>query len=202
MSSRLRRKNSIWVIKMAITFTALFDACVLYPAPLRDLLMWLALTDLFNAKWTDEIHDEWIRNVLADRPDLKPEQLERTRLLMNSKIRDCLITGYENLIEGLILPDPDDRHVLAAAIRAGADVIVTFNLTDFPAATLAHFDIEAQHPDDFLVGLLDVAPGGVCGAVKRQRESLRNPPRTAEELLSTLESQGLTQTVARLRQFI
>ena len=72
MSSRLRRKNSIWVIKMAITFTALFDACVLYPAPLRDLLMWLALTDLFNAKWTDEIHDEWIRNVLADRPDLKP----------------------------------------------------------------------------------------------------------------------------------
>jgi hypothetical protein len=106
---------------MTAAFTALFDACVLYPAPLRDLLMWLALTDLFNAKWTDEIHDEWIRNVLADRPDLKPEQLERTRQLMNTRVRDCLVTGYENLIERLTLPDQDDRHVLAAAILAGAD---------------------------------------------------------------------------------
>ena len=79
---------------------------------------------------------------------------------------------------------------------------MTYNLTDFPRETLARFDIEALHPDDFLVGLLDVAPGAVCATVKRQRESLRNPPKTAEELLATLESQGLTQAVARLRQFI
>ena len=77
---------------MTSTFTALFEACVLYPAPLRDLLMWLALTDLFRARWTDEIHDEWIRNVLADRPDLRPEQLERTRQLMNTNVRDCLVS--------------------------------------------------------------------------------------------------------------
>src|SRR5215813_13223617 len=127
---------------MGATLTALFDACVLYPAPLRDLLMWLALTGLFNARWTDQIHDEWIRNVLADRPDLKAEQLERTRLLMNTKVRDCLVTGYDDLIERLTLPDPDDRHVLAAAIRAGADVIVTINLRDFPEPTLAQFSIE------------------------------------------------------------
>ena len=95
-----------------------------------------------------------------------------------------------------------NRHVLAAAIRVGAAVIVTYNLKDFPAETLARFDIEAQHPDDFLVSLLDQAPGTVCAAVKRQRESLRNPPKTDEELLATLESQGLTQSVARLRQFI
>jgi hypothetical protein len=106
------------------------------------------------------------------------------------------------LIDSLTLPDPDDRHVLAAAIRAGAEVIVTFNLTDFPTESLAPFDIRAQHPDDFLVGLLDLAPGAVCDAVKRQRESLRNPPKTAEELLATLESRGLTQAVARLRQLI
>jgi hypothetical protein len=99
------------------------------------------------------------------------------------------------------LPDPDDRHILAAAIHAGADVIVTCNLTDFPAETLAGFNIEAQHPDDFLVYLFDQAPGVVCAAVKRQRESLRNPPKAAEELLATLESHGLTQAVARLRQF-
>jgi nucleoside-diphosphate-sugar epimerase len=103
---------------------------------------------------------------------------------MNEAVRDCLVTGYEELIGSLTLPDPDDRHVLAAAIRAGAEVIVTYNLTDFPAETLARFDIEAQHPDDFLVSLLDVAAAVVCAAVKRQRESLRNPPKSAEELLT------------------
>jgi hypothetical protein len=110
--------------------------------------------------------------------------------------------GNEDLIASLSLPDLDDRHVLAAAIRAGATVIVTFNLQDFPAEALARFDIETQHPDDFLVCLLDQAPGMVCAAVKRQRENLRNPPRTAQELLATLESQGLTQSVSRLSQFI
>lgn len=128
------------------TFTALYDACVLYPAPLRDLLMQLALTDLFRARWTDQIHDEWIRNVLENRPDLKPEQLERTRELMNAHVRDSLVTGYESLIENLELPDPDDRHVLAAAIRTRASVIVTFNLTDFPAEVLEPLGIESQHP--------------------------------------------------------
>lgn len=118
------------------TFTALYDACVLYPAPLRDLLMRLAMTDLFRARWTDQIHDEWIRNVLANRPDLTSEQLDRTRELMNAHVRDCLVTGYESLIDSLVLPDPDDRHVLAAAIRTRASVIVTFNLSDFPEATL------------------------------------------------------------------
>src|SRR5438552_2445019 len=108
---------------------------------------------------------------------------------MNEAVRDCLVTGYEDLIDFLSLPDPDDRHVLAAAIRAGADVIVTCNLADFPAEALARFDIAAQHPDDFLIYLLDQASGIVCAAVKRQRESLRNPPKTAEELLATLERQ-------------
>ena len=155
-----------------------------------------------RARWTDTIHDEWLRNVLKDNPRLSAERLARTRSLMNDAVRDCLVSGYEDLIATLSLPDPDDRHVLAAAIRARADVIVTYNLSDFPAPTLALFDIEPLHPDDFLLFLLDVAPGAVCTAVKRQRASLQNPPRTAEELLATLESQGLTQTVAQLRQFI
>jgi hypothetical protein len=183
-------------------FTALYDACVLYPAPLRDLLMHVALTDLFRAKWTDAIHDEWIRNVLKDRPDLTREQLERTRTLMNAHVRDCLVKDYEDLIPALTLPDPDDRHVLAAAIRGRADVIVTFNLVDFPPDALARYGIEAQHPDDFILHLLDLAPGPVCTAVKRQRENLRKPPKSAEELLAIFESQALSQTVARLREFI
>ena len=99
------------------------------------------------------------------------------------------------------LPDPDDRHVLAAAIHADAEVIVTFNLRDFPASELATHGIEAIHPDEFLVALFDASPGPFCAAVKRQREGLRNPPKSADELLATFENQGLVQTVTRLRRF-
>ena len=182
--------------------TAVYDANILYPAPLRDLFIRLGQAGLVRAKWTETIHDEWVRNVLKDNPRLSPERLERTRNLMNEAVRDCLVTGYEGLIDSLNLPDPNDRHVLAAAIRAGAQVIVTFNLTDFPAETLARFDMEARHPDNFVVSLYDLAPDTVCAIIKQQRESLRNPPKTAEELLATLEIQGLTRSVARLRDVI
>lgn len=181
--------------------TAVYDANILYPAPLRDLFIRLAHAGLVRARWTDAIHDEWVRNVLADNPALSPERLARTRSLMNEAVRDCLVTGYDDLIESLSLPDPDDRHVLAAAIYAHAEVIVTFNLKDFPPAVLVGYNIEAQHPDDFLKSLFDAAPGPVCAAVKRQREALRHPPKTAADLLATFESQGLVETVTRLRQF-
>lgn len=114
-------------------FTAFYDASVLYPSELRNLLMHLALTGLFRAKWSAAVHEEWIRALLRRRPDLSREKLERTRMLMDLHAADALVTGYEDLIEGLQLPDPDDRHVLAAAIRGQADVIVTANLRDFPA---------------------------------------------------------------------
>ena len=182
--------------------TAIYDANILYPAPLRDLFIRLAQAGVVRAKWTETIHDEWIRNVLKNNVELSSEKLARTRNLMNEAVRDCLVTGHEELIDSLALPDPDDRHVLAAAIRSGAEVIVTYNLKDFPVEILAQFGIEAFHPDEFLLSLFDQAPGVVCGAVKRQREGLRNPPKTAEELLATLEGQGLTQSVARLRQFV
>lgn len=110
------------------SFVALYDACVLYPAPLRDLLLRLALTDLFRARWTAEIHQEWMRSVLNNRHDLKPEQLQRTRELMDASVPDCLVVGYEGLITNLSLPDPDDRHVLAAAIHCHAGVIVDCDL--------------------------------------------------------------------------
>ena len=181
--------------------TALFDANVLYPAPLRDLLMHLALTDLFQARWSDAIHDERIRNVLEDRPDLTKEQLERTRRLMNAHARDALVTNYEMLIPNLVLPDPDDRHVLAAAVKGGADVIVTNNLKDFPAETLARYGLEAQHPDVFVAALIEFDALAVVGAVKNQRANLRKPPVTAEGLLERLEQQGLTTSIVRLKEF-
>ena len=182
--------------------TAVYDANILYPAALRDLFIRLAQAGLVRAKWTDAIHDEWLRNVRKDNPLLSPDRLVRTRELMNEAVRDCLVARYEDLIDSLTLPDPDDRHVLAAAIRAGAEVIVTCNLRDFPREILARHDIEALHPDDFLVKLLDHAPGVVCAAVQRQRESLRNPPKTVEELFTALEHQGLPQAIARLREIV
>jgi predicted nucleic acid-binding protein len=185
---------------MASNLTALYDACVLYPAPLRDLLMQLALTDLFKARWTDQIHDEWIRNVLKKRPDLTLFQLTRTKELMNSHVRDCLVTGYEYLIPALELPDPDDRHVLAAAIKAGADLIVTFNLSDFPQATLEQYDIEAQHPDDFISDLIDLKPAKVRAAALTCRQRLRNPLKPIDEYLDTLLKQGLSVSVSMLRE--
>lgn len=186
---------------MANHFTVVYDACVLYPAPLRDLLMHIAVTDLFRAKWTDAIHEEWIRSVLAKRPDLGRKDLERTRDLMNTHVRDCVVTGYEALIDTLHLPDPNDRHVLAAAIRAGADVIVTFNLKDYPQEALKPFGVEAQHPDDFLMFQLDLAPNIICAAAKLHRASLRKPAKNVGEYLATLEAQGLAQTVSCLRNF-
>jgi predicted nucleic acid-binding protein len=184
------------------TFTALYDASVLYPAPLRDLLMHLAGTELFRARWTDAIHDEWIESLLRDRKDLTREKLERTRNLMNQAVLDCLVEGYEELIEGLTLPDPDDRHVLAAAIRARADVIVTANLRDFPETVLARYGMEAQHPDDFVHYLVDLAPDPVCRAVKAHREQLKNPPKTVEEYLDTLRRVSLPKTASALHQFV
>lgn len=186
---------------MRPTFIALYDACVLYPAPLRDLLMQLALTNLFRAKWSNQIHEEWIRSVLRERPDLKREQLERTRELMNAHVHDSLVEGFEDLIPALRLPDPDDRHVLAAAIKARADVIVTYNLHDFPSAVLQDYGIEAQHPDEFLTHLIDLSPGAVCHSVRLHRQRLRYPPKTIGEYLDTLERQSLPGTVAYLRQF-
>ena len=182
-------------------FSVVYDACVLYPAPLRDLLMHLALTDLYRAKWTEEIHEEWMRNVLASCADLTREQLERTRALMNHNVRDCLVEGYEYLIPTVQLPDANDHHVLAAAIRCQSSVILTFNLKDFPAEELDKYDIEALHPDEFISDLIDLNPARVLEAVARHRKSLKKPPKSVREYLDTLLQQGLPETVSQLGQW-
>jgi len=182
-------------------YTALLDANVLYPAPLRDLLLQLAVADLFRAKWTADIHREWIEALLEREPHRDRAALERTRDLMNKAARDCLVTGYEALITSLELPDPDDCHVLAAAIVGQCDVIVTQNLKDFPADTLAAFGVEVQHPDDFLSNQLNLHPGAFCEAVRKVRTRLKNPPYSADDYLRTLTKQGLVVTVSELKQY-
>ena len=182
------------------TLVAVYDACVLYPAPLRDLLMELAMADLFQAKWTEQIHDEWTRNVLQNRPDLTRAQLDRTRQLMNENVFESIVTGYESLIDTVALPDAKDRHVLAAAIRCNANMIVTYNLADFPAATLEVYEIISIHPDAFVLRLLVESPGVVLGAIRNHRARLKNPPKSIEQYLETLEQQRLFETVSALRK--
>ncbi|MBN6742594.1 PIN domain-containing protein [Acidithiobacillus sp. MC6.1] len=182
-------------------FTVVLDACVLYPAPLRDLLLRLAGTGLYRARWTDQIHDEWIRNLRLNRPDLDPARLHRTRQLIDKSVPDCLVSGFEYLIEAVTLPDPDDRHVLAAAIVAQADLIVTANLKDFPAESLAPHNLEAKHPDDFLVEQFDLQAAKFLGAVAEHRAALKSPPKSQKQYLETLSGLGLPQIVEKLKDW-
>ncbi len=113
-------------------------------------------------------------------------------------VRDCLVTGYEQLIPALELPDPNDRHVLAAAIRANAQAIVTFNLRDFPEATLAQYSIEPKHPDEFILETMDLAEGAVVQAIAEQAAACKKPPATIPDLLKLLHEQKLVRSAARL----
>jgi hypothetical protein len=163
--------------------------------------MWLGLSGRFRARWSAQIHDEWKRNLLLNRPDLSSAQLDRTSGLMDRAIPDGLVTGHETLIAGLTLPDAGDRHVLAAAIRCNASLIVTFNDRDFPAAALAPYGIEAQHPDLFIDNLFDLDPAAVVAAAQRQRAALKNPPLDVDHYLDVLLRQGLVQTVKALATY-
>ncbi len=181
-------------------FTVVYDANILYSAPLRDFFVQLAASKILEARWTEEIHSEWMRNVLLNRSYLTSEQLSRTKKLMNENVENCLVQGYEAIIPELELPDPGDRHVLAAAIHSRADFIVTFNLRDFPADKLRQYDIEPLHPDQFILRLLNLNPQGFCNAAEKQRIRLKNPPKTPDEYLETLIELGLPLSASRMRE--
>ncbi len=176
-----------------------YDACVLFSAQLRDLLMRLALADLCAARWTEEILDEWERSVTGKRSAVSTTSLTRCRVLMNTHIGEALVTGYEYAVQKLTLPDPNDRHVLAAAIHCQAKAIITFNLKDFPESVLLPLGIEAIHPDDFVLRLLQNDLLRVCEVIRTQRAMLTKPPVSFGAFLANLECQGLPQSSAILR---
>ncbi|TWF94921.1 PIN domain-containing protein [Saccharopolyspora dendranthemae] len=181
-----------------MAFTVIYDANVLYPSVLRDLLIRVAQAGLVQAKWTNQILDETFRNLKENRPDLDPAKLDRTRELMIRAIRDCLVQGHEPLIESITLPDPGDRHVLAAAIKARAQVIVTTNLRDFPRESLAVWDVEAKHPDAFILDQIHLDRAAVYAGVQRIADSCTKPPRTIQDVLGRLEDLGLVESAAAL----
>ncbi|MFD8606790.1 toxin-antitoxin system, toxin component, PIN family protein [Streptomyces sp. TSRI0445] len=181
-----------------MAFVVIYDACVLYPNTLRDLLIRVSQQGFVRARWTAMILDEVDRNLARDH-GIPPETLQRRRTLMNDAIRDCLITGFEPLIEGLKLPDQDDRHVLAAAIQASAQVIVTNNRKDFPPDYLDNWGIERKSADEFIMDLIGLDDRVVYACVKEIATSRRRPPQTFEDVLGQLERSGLTESVGALR---
>lgn len=132
-----------------MAFVALLDANVLYPAYLRDLLLRLAQAGVYQPRWSEEILDEVARNVKEGRDAVGQEKVDRMISLMERHFEDAEVTGYEGLIPAMT-NDPKDRHVLAAAITGGADVIVTYNLRHFPPRSREPYNIDAQGPDEFL----------------------------------------------------
>lgn len=182
------------------SFAAVLDANVLYSYSLTSVLLELAEARLYRPIWSNDIHAEWIRAVTRKRPDIAPENLERRRAAMDEALPDACVGGYGRLIGALELPDPDDRHVLAVAIRARAQVIVTFNEKHFPADVLSEFDLCTQHPDTFLRHLIDLAPTVVRARLENAATMLKRPPLTIEEYIAMIERQSLPESAAALRE--
>lgn len=186
----------------AIPAVAFLDASVLYPALLRNVPMHFAVADLFRAHWSAQVHEEWMRSLSHDRPDISRRQLERTRDLMDAHALDALVEGYEHRIETITLPDVDDRHIVAAALHCGAQVIVTANLRDFPESTLAPLGLVAEHPDTFLSRVTSESKQLALSAFRELCANRRNPPQSPREVLQIMARQGLSVTAEALGALI
>ena len=173
----------------------MLDANVLFPFRKRDILLRMHHAGLFQARWTERILDEWTRSLLERKPHLEPS-VRSQRRAMREHFGEALVRGYEPLIGTLDLPDADDRHVLAAAIRCGARHIVTDNLADFPATVLAGFDIEAIDADTFLSRMFDRYPSEAVAVLRILRQVYRNPPFSPHEFILDLAAKSLPRLAA------
>lgn len=181
---------------------AVFDACILYPFHLRNIVVQAAVDRLVDARWTDEIHDEWIRNLAADAPTIPAERLQATRRLMNDALPAATVSGYKDLVPTLNLPDPGDRHVVAAAIATGASTILTWNLRDFPATASKKYALRRQTPDAFLAGLYDEASDLTVGSLANARRNLNKSRVSASDFIDVLRNQKLGELAKRMRNHL
>lgn len=175
-------------------FSAVLDACVLVPIVQADTLLRLAETGLYRPLWTRRILDETVRALEHIHPDMKESNSARNRAeIMNDAFEDACVEEWEHLLEVIELPDEDDRHVVAAAIQGRADLIITTNLKDFPPPVLRKLNVEAQHPDEFLMNQLDLDPESVMTALHLQASATQNPVLTVSDVLGRLERCGASQ---------
>jgi predicted nucleic acid-binding protein len=184
----------------SVRFKAVLDTNVIYPVIIRDLLFWFAHYDLYTPKWSRNIFDEWI--TVMKRKSVPQEEAEKRVQKANLAFPDALVQDYDALLEGLVLPDPKDRHVLAAAIKTNADVIVTNNLKDFPASYLESFGLNAKSADDFLTDIIDL---NSLTAVQSFREMVlykKNPALNEYQVLEHLRKNGLMDTANYLHALL
>jgi hypothetical protein len=181
--------------------TALIDANVFYSMTLTDIIIQSARDGIFRARWTDTIHSEWINALLRNKPNLSRPAIDRRRNAMDRAVPNALITGFEPIIETVTLPHPNDRHVLAAAIRGGCPIILTFNLKHFPEPALAPHGIVAVHPDTFLIDMLTHDEEAMLASLVAMRDRLKNPPLTFDERCARMVQAGLPGFAAAITQF-
>lgn len=185
-------------------FTAFLDACVLVPVSLTDTLLRLADRDLFRPLWSQPVLDEATDALSHVRP-AELAGMHRRVAAMNAHFPDALVQGWESLVTGIVLPDPDDRHVVAAALRGGADCILTHNLRDFPPAALAPLGLEAIGPDNFLLDQLDLAPAVIVQVVRAQAAATGKPPHpalTELQVLASLTAAGAPAFAAEMHRHL
>lgn len=181
-------------------YAALLDACVLVPVALADTLLRLAEHGIFRSLWSDRILDETTSAIERVHPDLADGRAKRRAEAMATAFPDAMITGWQSLVEGISLPDHDDRHVVAAAVRGRADVIVTANLKDFPGPEMERLGMDVQPPDLFLLDQLDLAPTVTITALHHQARAARQPPMAPEALLTHLAACGVPEFAAAARR--
>lgn len=182
-------------------FVVVLDANVLYPFRMRDVPLRFAEAGLYRARWTDRILEEWRRNLLKAKPHLE-ENIGSQMRAMARAFPEAWVEGYEDLIDSITLPDPDDRHVVAAAIMADAEHIVTENLRDFPPAAIARFGLEAISADDFLTSTFELYPSDAVAALRTMRAAYKNPPMTASAFLFDLQRSALPKLASLAKEHI
>jgi predicted nucleic acid-binding protein len=186
---------------IADRFVVVLDANVLYPYRVRDALFRFAEAGLFRARWSPTIVDEWKRSLLHRRPELEAS-IDSQIAAMERAFPESCVDGGSSLVEGLDLPDPDDRHVFATAIRTGAEHIVTENLRDFPDDKLKPFGITAVSADDFLASTFELYPTEALAAMRTMRREYNNPALTPGEFIFDLQAKGLPKLASMLKESI
>ena len=184
----------------SVRFIGVLDTNIIYPIEIRDLLFWFAHFDLYTPKWSDHIFDEWI--AVMKRKNVSETEIKKRVEKANLAFPDAKVTNYSGLIETLTLPDKKDRHILAAAIKTNANIIVTNNIKDFPKDYLSSFGLTAKLADDFLTDLIDLNPERAVEAFKQMVLYRRKPDLNAYQVLDILRNRGLKATADYLHSQI
>lgn len=184
----------------SVKFTAVLDANVIYPVIIRDILFWFAYYELYTPKWSGQVFDEWA--TVMRRKGVSDDEVNKRVHVANKAFPDALVANYKGLMENLKLPDPNDCHVLAAAIKVNANVIVTNNLKDFPSAYLHSFGLKAKAADDFLTDIIDLDHDKAVSAFKEMVLSKRKPEVDEYQVLDMLRNSGLSATANYLHALI